>query len=316
VAACQDFPTSARNATSVCLRCFKQYIEIVKCIGTIAVCLAGGLALNAGLRAASPASAKNPAPDNPYTTIADRNIFGLNPPAPPVPPEDPEKSLPKITPTGIQSVFGQSQVLFKVSAAPKPGPPVKDEFYILSQGQRQDDIEVIKIDETKGLVTFDNHGTTQELPLANAPATGAPAGSPHSPITMNPAFAPGPRGGGGNSSAGGIIQFGGGSGGPNGNMAAGAGSPGYNWGAGNNGGAGNQANSGMAFGNPAQASNLGPAAELPPIAPEDQQVIIVAQHLQAIKEGNPMAVLYPPTSLDKAAGIPPNNGNDSEPSAP
>ncbi|MGA2854877.1 MAG: hypothetical protein ABSE90_12205, partial [Verrucomicrobiota bacterium] len=149
----------------------------MKRLGKIAVCLAGGLALNAGLRAADPASPNSPSspsPDNPYAAIAVRNIFGL---IPPPPPEDPakaaEKNLPKITPTGIMGVFGNWQVLFKVaSTAAKPGQPAKDDYYILSEGQRQDNIEVIKIDEKGSIVTFNNHGTTQELPLANAPASG------------------------------------------------------------------------------------------------------------------------------------------------
>jgi hypothetical protein len=98
--------------------------------GKIAVCLAGGLALNVGLRATDPASANNSLLGNPYATIAARNIFALNPPTPPAPPDDPEKNLPKITPTGIQSFFGQSKVLFKVAAgaAPRGRQPAKEEF--------------------------------------------------------------------------------------------------------------------------------------------------------------------------------------------
>ena len=72
------------------------------------------------------------------------------------------------------SIFGQLQVLFKVAGTAKPGQPAKDEFYILSEGQRQDEIEVIHIDEKASLVTFNNHGTVQEIPLANAPAVSTP----------------------------------------------------------------------------------------------------------------------------------------------
>ena len=96
-------------------------------------------------------------------------------------------------------VFGNGQVLFKVApAAAKPGPPAKDEYYILSEGQRQDDIEVLKIDDKKSLVTFDNHGFTQELPLANTPASGGSGGpaAAASPGGMNPGMAPRPPGGG------------------------------------------------------------------------------------------------------------------------
>ena len=63
--------------------------------------------------------------------------------------------------------------MIKVAPPAKPGPPAKDEMYILSEGQRQDDIEVIKIDEKKSLVTFNNHGFTQELPWPTRPPPAA-----------------------------------------------------------------------------------------------------------------------------------------------
>jgi hypothetical protein len=99
-------------------------------VGKIAVCLAIKLVLTTSTHAEDVAS-----PQNPYAPIVVRNVFGLNPPPP-----------PKITSNGIMSIFGQLQVLFKV-ADPRPGLPVKDEFYTLSEGERQDDIEVTHIDE-------------------------------------------------------------------------------------------------------------------------------------------------------------------------
>ena len=45
-------------------------------------------------------------------------------------------------PNGIMSIFGQLQVLFKVAIPAKAEQPAKDESYILSEGQRQDEIEV------------------------------------------------------------------------------------------------------------------------------------------------------------------------------
>ena len=132
----------------------------------IVVCLASGLVLNAGARADDVVL-----PNNPYAPIVVRNVFGLNPPQP-VDTNAPQADLPKITPNGIMSIFGQLQVLFKVAGTAKPGQPAKDESYILSEGQRQDEIEVIQIDEKASLVTFNNHGTVQELP----PGQGQPAG--------------------------------------------------------------------------------------------------------------------------------------------
>jgi hypothetical protein len=272
----------------------------MKRVGRIAVCLSGWLALNAGLRAADPASANNPLPDNPYATIVARNIFGLVAPPPPADPNaKQEASLPKITPTGIMTVFGHSQVLFKVAgAAAKQGQPAKDEFYILSQGQRQDDIEVTKIDEKNSLVTFDNHGITQELPLVSPPASGRPAASP-SPVAGNPAMGQ-VLPGGGNNGPGGIIPFGAGSSGRNGSGgfggSSGPGSPG--------GAGGGPPNGGVNLPGAALASsNLGPAQNLPQISAEEQTVMIAAQHLKAQLENDPMAPIFPPTPLDHEAGI-------------
>jgi hypothetical protein len=116
---------------------------------------------------------------NPYAPVVERNVFGLVP-IPTNPPVDttPATPPPKITPNGIMSIFGQFQVLFKVATPAKPGQPQKDDSYVLSEGERQDDIEVKKIDEKNNLITFNNHGTIQMLPLANAPTISAPSSAP------------------------------------------------------------------------------------------------------------------------------------------
>ena len=138
----------------------------MKRVGIIAVCFAGGLMLHTSLRADDVVL-----PGNPYAVVVARNIFNLNPPVP----VDPNAKLieppVKITPNGIMSIFGQLQVLFKVAA--KPGG--KDASYILTEGQRQDDIEVTKINEKAGVVTFNNHGVTQDLPLVITPPSSTPA---------------------------------------------------------------------------------------------------------------------------------------------
>ena len=42
----------------------------------------------------------------------------------------------------------------------------KDVYYDLSEGEKQDDIEVMHIDEKAGLVAFKNHRITQKIALA------------------------------------------------------------------------------------------------------------------------------------------------------
>lgn len=288
----------------------------MKRLGKIAACLAGGLALNVSLHAANPAAnhalAVVPAPaagdatwGNPYTTIAVRNMFGLNPPPPPGPVEPPGKNLPKITPTGIMGVFGQSQVLFKVTPVSKGGPAPKDEFYILSEGQRQDDIEVVKIDEQHSLVTFDNHGITQELPLAVAAASGGgPAAAWSGGGGMNPGMAPVTAGNGTGGSPGSFTQFGAGSGGntggrPNSNPAF------------NSGGAGgpNGAVGGLDFNAPLHGSVYQP--EPSGMTADEVQQNVSINHVKAILDNNVSAPVFPPSKYDHEAGITPDPGSDS-----
>jgi hypothetical protein len=274
----------------------------MKRLGKIAACLAGGLVLNAGLHAASPAAspalavvkapAVNPQSDNPYTTIAVRNMFGLNPPAPPKPLEDPAKDLPKITPTGIMGIFGHYQVLFKVTPVAKGGPASKDEFYILSEGQRQDDIEVVKIDERNSLVTFDNHGITQEMPLAAAASGGGTGAASWSGGGggMNPGMAAG-AGGGGPGGPAGFTQFGAGSAGNNGGRPNS--NPGFNNGGGPGGADG--AVGGLDFGATVDTSrNYQPAKELPQVSTDEQAALMVVQKQVYLNQNSPLANLLPP----------------------
>ncbi len=260
-------------------------------MGKIAVCLAGGLVLATGARAQTLAMSGNP-----YLPIVVRNVFGLNPIPTNVPTAD-DAQLPKITLTGITDILGQVQALFK--ATPKPGQKdAKEQSYILSEGQQQDDIEVVSISEQDSLVTFNNHGTVQEIPLANAPAAGTPT----------------PAAGGGGGSKAGIIptrllgnrpnpQMGGGGmithfGGQNGRGQVTIG--GNNTAANNNSGMGGGSTYGGTASTQTQTgfgSNAGQQAQ-PALSPQDQMVLMAAQHAQT---GLP---IYPPTPYDQEAGVP------------
>ena len=151
----------------------------MKCAGTFLI--AATLAVAAGARAqavaapASPPAAGQATDDKPYSTIVARNMFQLVP-IPVHKPEDdlpPPEPPPKITPNGIMTIFGKLQALFKVASKGKPGQPPKDESYVLTEGERQNDIEVVKINQPDGIITFNNHGTIQELPLVAAKDTGS-----------------------------------------------------------------------------------------------------------------------------------------------
>ena len=238
----------------------------MKRLAKIAMVLAGGLVwLNTGLYADNRVSSNSP-----FEPIAVRNIFGLNPPQAPAPVNTSPPAT--ITPNGIMTIFGGTpQVLFKVAVPPRPPEPATDKSYILSEGQRQDDIEVTHIDKKAGIVTFNNHGVVQEIPLVKAPPISTPT-----PVVMNSAFtapgaAPGGFGGPGVENS---TRYGNNPG-PNG-------SPG-----------GNVGNSG------------GPPRQQ--ISPEEQMILIAAQHAQAQQAGDPIAKIFPPTELDGAAGVVPDS---------
>jgi hypothetical protein len=219
---------------------------------------------------------------NPYTPIVERNVFGLVP----IPVHDPEAEVPvvpppKITPNGIMTLFGKLEVLFKVQDN-TPGQPPKEDSYVMCEGDRQDDIEVQKIDQKAEVITFNNHGVVQELPLVAVKDAKGPAGpvpvprpggfvgrppvgfggrfgrAPNNPVASSPSSIPLP--------AGAITP-------------ASFGSPG-------------------GFGSPAPA-NSAPAE--PPLTPEQQVIMIEANRLatqDAVNKGDmpplPPTVMTPP----------------------
>jgi hypothetical protein len=270
----------------------------MKRLGKIVVCLAGGLVLNAGARADD-----GVLPNNPYAPIVVRNVFGLNPP----PTNDANATQaeppPKITLNGIMSILGRLQALYKVAGTAKPGQPAKDESYILSEGQRQDEIEVIQIDEKNSLVTFNNHGTVQELPLvkANAPAGSTPTPAQGRPVP--PQNFPAPNGdnsgrgrlGGRSASGPGVAR----------NRGTGNSSDNFNNGMGD---------SLPLTTVPTRAGYSGQQQPQNTLTPEQQVILMEVQRAQWQKEGNPAHAIIPPTPLtplltpgaeNSAGGMPP-----------
>jgi hypothetical protein len=220
--------------------------------------------------------------DNPYTPIVTRNMFDLVP-VPVGPPPDPTPATPppKITPNGIMTIFGKLQALFKVAGVAKPGQPAKDESYILGEGERQDDIEVQKIDEKAAVITFNNHGKIEELPLVAGTAVGGEL-APAVPNTPGVLPRPGIIPPGGNPPP---IGFGGRLG------RTGNGSSGPATGAPSLGQAGTSA-----IYSPA-ASEAGE----PQMSPEQRIIMIEAQRQKYLQEGNPIGRLLPTTQLTPPA---------------
>ena len=234
------------------------------------------------------------AADNPYGTIMQRNVFALvplptNPPDAGPPPEPP----PKITPNGIMNVFGKLQAMFKAPLPGKPGQPATDKAYVLCVGEREDDIEVVKIDEQNSVITFNNHGQTQELPLtagnASAGSAPPPVAIPGMPVPP-PAGVPAANPAGGNPSQ--LIGFGGRFGRSRPTPALGS-QPAGDPSAPMMGGAVNNNSSDKT------AQNLpgGIDPQVMQMTPEARVLMMEAQRAKWLNEGNSAAALVPPTPI-------------------
>jgi hypothetical protein len=140
--------------------------------------------LGFGLSAFSLLSARGDSPalsENPYAAIQARNAFNLVP----VPNIDAADAAPysgpaaKIIPNGLMTLFGAPQVLFKVATPVGSGQPPQIQSYVMSEGDRADGISVTRIDQSAHVITFDNHGTIQTIPIADAGVGGGSVtGSP------------------------------------------------------------------------------------------------------------------------------------------
>lgn len=158
----------------------------------LAVWMAGG-----ALRAdTSITNAAGPA-ENPFKLISARNAFGIRPPAPPpdnTPPPPPPPPPSNVFLTGIARWDGRKTVYLQVNAQGNAAPT----FLELAEGEAQDDIKVLEINEKAETVRLVNAG--QEVSLnfkdnglkaaAPAPAQpgvavpGRPPGAPGLPTPL------------------------------------------------------------------------------------------------------------------------------------
>jgi hypothetical protein len=179
------------------------YIPTMMCGGkTLILSVLSSLLLCTGAKAII----SNPS-GNPYQGITERNIFGLKPP-PALPGPEENKAPPtKIKLTGITTILGRKQALLLVEVPAKPPQAAREQSYILTEGQRDGEIEVLNIDEKAGTVKVDNRGAIVTLDfvnngvkLPNAPGSPAPGMAPmpimNSPVpgVINPGNMPPPPG--------------------------------------------------------------------------------------------------------------------------
>ncbi len=131
--------------------------------------------------------------DNLYQGIIDRNVFGLKAPPPPPDPEANKPAPPKITPTGITTILGNKRALFKVQMPARPPEPAKEQSYIMTEGEREGQIEVLEIDEKAGSIKFNDYGTVVTLSLEKdgaKPQPGPPVSVPGAPAPNPVGYVP------------------------------------------------------------------------------------------------------------------------------
>ncbi len=150
------------------------------------ICLLGGT-----LFAATAGTAFAVTRGNPYETIVEHNVFKLRPPAPPVKPQE-EAPPSDITLTGITTIFGDKRALLKVKVPARPPHPPKEEYYTLSEGQRDGGIELLSIDVAAGTARVNNHGKIESLIITDAPKLSS--ATFHPPTPNQPQVVRGPGG--------------------------------------------------------------------------------------------------------------------------
>jgi hypothetical protein len=146
----------------------------------------GTLALSCSTILAVPPEAANR-----FQKIAERNVFALREP-PEVQPTNIEAvaSLPKVFLTGITTLGGYKRALLSVQYPAKSGQAPKEEYLTLSEGQRDEGIEVLSVDENAKTVRVNNSGTEMSLDFdKNGVKTTAPAPAPNQPAPSTPGMA-------------------------------------------------------------------------------------------------------------------------------
>lgn len=232
----------------------------------------------------------NALPGTPYGSIVTRNVFGLNPIPPPAPPDQQDQNPPpKITLTGITTIFGPAEALYKVAGGNRDGKQWQDQSYILTEGESQDEVEVTHIDVAKGMVSFINHGVAQDVLLAVGEASGGDSG-------------PGPGSGSPQNrfSRFGIIRRPG-FGGPQSFQQSNGSSYNSGYNNGNNFNPANQNNNGVAGQYNYNGSNPNGSSGQPALSGDDEMALIAAQHAEMAQQGNPAAAIFPPTPYDNEA---------------
>jgi hypothetical protein len=97
--------------------------------------------------------------ENPYRGIIERNVFDLKNKPPLEVRVEPKPLPPKVAVVGITTILTHKCAILKWPAG--PGDPSRTRSFVMTEGQRVDEIEVLQIDEKSGSVKLNNHGVVQ-----------------------------------------------------------------------------------------------------------------------------------------------------------
>lgn len=113
-----------------------------------------------------------------YDAIPHRNIFDLHGPPPQAEPAPIIPPTAQIRLTGITTILGGKRALFMVQEPTTPGkPPIKEESYILAEGQREGPVHLLEVDEHSGTVKLEREGKTSVIAL-EIPKSANPSAPP------------------------------------------------------------------------------------------------------------------------------------------
>ncbi len=250
---------------------------------------------------------------NPYQNIVDRNVFGLKPVPVEAPKsnEPPKPPPPPITLQGISTMLGGKKAFLKATPPSKDKGPAVEQNYMLAEGERDGEIEVLEIDPKAGMVKVNDYGTITNLTfLTNGVKGGSVASAPNTPAPAAPTpppnpFAPPPGqrnfqrplrlpvAMGGGHGVGAAQSFGGGG------AFAGGGTPSVN--------VGGQNLSFQGYGQLQQQAQQQQAANNG-LSPEANAILTEANYQAAKAANDPSAALFPPSALDPTRNMSPQPG--------
>ena len=97
----------------------------------------------------------------PYQAIGVRNAFNLHAPQPQPGPISIKASPPKITLLGTTDILNKKLAIFRLAFPAGPNNAAKELVLNMIEGERQGEIELLKIDPKAGAITVNNHGTLE-----------------------------------------------------------------------------------------------------------------------------------------------------------